>query len=159
MRTILSQVLIAALSLLPGAAAAENVMTWIDADGVRHFSQSPPTGPVRQLKTLELEPAEPAGEPDPARLDVIREVARELEAARRAREAVRAPLRPAISPPRAPPPERVFVVPAIPYGGAPPLRPRPLRPPPHDARDRDHRIPEDAERPRRRPPARVLPDV
>ena len=48
MRTILSTTLTAAV-LLSGAgmATAERIMTWVDADGVRHFSQSPPAGPVR----------------------------------------------------------------------------------------------------------------
>lgn len=148
------------LLLCSGTAGAERLMTWIDADGMRHFSQSPPSGPVRQLRTLELEPPAPAANPDPARLDTIRAVARELEAARLAREAARASARPATPPAPAPEPERVIVVPAAPYGIAPPLYPRPPhygRDRGHDhARDRDHRTP-DGDRPKRRPPALVLP--
>lgn len=160
MRTILSTTLTAAVLLSgAGTATAERIMTWVDADGVRHFSQSPPAGPVRQLKTLELEPPAPA-ETDPARLDTIRAVAGELEAARLAREAARAPSRPATPPaPEAPPPERVIVVPTAPYGIAPPFHPRPPHPVPRDERDRDHRPPEDEDRPGRCPPAMVLPDV
>lgn len=157
-RTIVS---VTVLLLGPGIAGAEQrIMTWVDADGVRHFSQSPPTGPVRQLKTLELEPPAPAAATDPARLDTIREVARELEAARLAREATRAPSRPSAPPaPTAPVPERVIVVPTVPYGIGPPFPPRPPRHTPRDGHDRDQRTPDDDDRPQRRPPAMVLPDV
>ncbi|MBZ0072443.1 MAG: DUF4124 domain-containing protein, partial [Gammaproteobacteria bacterium] len=82
MRNVVPTTLTAAVLLLgAGAVLAERIMTWVDADGVRHFSQSPPTGPVEQLKTLDIEPA-PTATADPARLDTIRAVASELEAAR-----------------------------------------------------------------------------
>ena len=160
MRNVVPTTLTAAVLLLgAGAVPAERIMTWVDADGVRHFSQSPPTGPVEQLKTLDIEPA-PTATADPARLDTIRAVASELEAARLAREAARTPPRPETPPPPAtPPPERVIVVPATPYGSAPWLHSSPPRHRPRDQRDHKHRPPADEDRPPRRPPAMVLPDL
>lgn len=160
MRNVVPTILTAAVLLLgAGAVPAERIMTWVDADGIRHFSQSPPTGPVEQLKALDIESA-PAAATDPTRLDTIRAVASELEAARLAREAARTPPRQETpTPPAAPPPERVIVVPAAPYGSVPWLHSYPPRHRPRDERDHDHRPPTNADRPPRRPPAMVLPDL
>lgn len=119
---------------LCSAADAETVHTWVDAQGVRHFSQYPPVDPDQQADTLELEELPAAPETDD-RLQTIRDVGRDLELSRQQREEQRA---------RSTPPETVtpkaeapVVAPSyvLPYPPAyPPPRPRPH---PHDRRGSD----------------------
>lgn len=137
------------LSLCP-AAGAETVHTWIDAKGVRHFSQYPPVDPQQKADTLELEPL--PGVPETAdRLQTIRDVSRDLERARQEREEQRArkappePPAPAVSEPPASAPTYVLPYPYIaPYPPAHPAPPR--RPHPHGRPE-----PEEPEEPPPRP--------
>lgn len=118
-----------ALCTAPGA---ETVHTWVDARGVRHFSQYPPTDPAQSAETLQLEPLPAASDAD-ARLRAIRDVSRDLERAREQRELERARGAPAerAPAPRAEPPSAApaYVIPypyAAPYPPVyPPYRPRP----------------------------------
>lgn len=62
-----------------------SVSTWIDSEGVRHFSQYPPTGDAQQLETIRLDNP-PAAVSLEERLESLRAVSRELELARQQRE-------------------------------------------------------------------------
>lgn len=119
--------------------AAETVYTWTDAQGVRHYSQYPPTEEDQPAETLTLETAPAAPDPED-RLQTIRDVARDLETARLQREEQRAKPVPPPAPPapvdesQAPPvdivpyPYGVPYPPPYPYPYPPPHRPRPPKP-------------------------------
>ena len=83
-RSVLVGVLLAAIDVTLGWAG-ETVNTWVDSEGVRHFSQFPPAENVQQLETLELDTPPPAVPLD-ERLEAIRAVSRDLELARQQRE-------------------------------------------------------------------------
>lgn len=71
-----------------GAAAAQTVYKWVDEHGVTHYSHTPPTGgPAETISLSALESAAPS---QPVDYRTILERARELEAARLARERERA---------------------------------------------------------------------
>lgn len=109
---------------LCATAGAETVHTWVDAQGVRHFSQYPPADPEQPAETLELEPL-PAAADESERLQNIRDISRDLELSRQQREEQRARQAP---PEPAPPPEPPVVAPSyvLPYPPAyPPHRQKP----------------------------------
>ncbi len=62
-----------------------SVSTWIDSEGVRHFSQFPPTEDVKQFETIRLDNP-PAAVSLEERLESLRAVSRDLELARQQRE-------------------------------------------------------------------------
>lgn len=101
------------------AVPAATVYTWVDAQGVRHFSQTPPADTDQAAETLKLDtpPAQPAATD---RLQSIRDVARELEQSRQQREQQRA--QSASPPPAAPAPEPQKEAPVwvVPYPAYPP---------------------------------------
>lgn len=70
-------------------AEQTRINTWVDAQGIRHFSHTPPAYPVEQLQIRELAPLPPVRS-DSERIQAMREVAAELELARHARAAARA---------------------------------------------------------------------
>lgn len=117
----------------PGAAGT--VYTWVDGQGVRHFSQYPPDDPNQPTKTIQLDPLPAPPEPD-ERLENIRAIARDLELSRQQREEQRASKAPyaSLPPPQPAPVEPSYVLPylypyATPYPPAyPPHRPRPYPP-------------------------------
>jgi hypothetical protein len=118
--------LLLGLGLCP-AAAAETVHTWVDDQGVRHFSQYPPADPDQPSRILELEPLSTAPEADD-RLQSIRDVTRDLELSRLQREEQRARgTPPDYAEPPAVEPDYVLPYPYFaPYPPAyPPYRPRP----------------------------------
>ena len=129
---------------LPSAASAATIYAWTDAQGVRHFSQYPPADGEQVVETRDLETS-PGAARSAERLQTIRDVARELEAARQQREQQRAQSAPPIAPaePVEEPDDRpVLVVPypvyprqpgAAPY---PPRYPYPYPPPRPGPRDR-----------------------
>ena len=119
---------------LCSASFATTVYTWIDAQGVRHFSQYPPADGEQPTETLNLE-TPPSAPESGERLQTIRDVARELESARQQREEQRATPAPPPAPPveqRTEPPMLVVPYPAFPqYPGATPYpRPYPYPYPP-----------------------------
>lgn len=134
-RSLRVAALLIGLGLCP-APGAESVHTWVDAQGVRHFSQYPPVDPNQPADTIELEPLPAASEADD-RLQTIRDVGRDLELSRQQREEQRARNAPPVHTPpeQAEPPviSPSYVLPYPPYATPyPPVRP-PHRPrPPHD---------------------------
>jgi hypothetical protein len=123
------------LSVCPAPGAAGTVYSWVDAQGVRHFSQYPPVDPNQPTETIQLDPLPAPPEPDD-RLQNMRDISRDLELSRQQREEQRARNAPHAStpPPQAAPVEPSYLLPypypyATPYPPAyPPHRPRP-RPP------------------------------
>jgi hypothetical protein len=79
---ILSAMMLAVVPMQ--SAVAAEVYTWVDAEGVTHFSQLPPRDESVQAQTIELAPTPASAEPSPAAS--IIELANQLEAARLARE-------------------------------------------------------------------------
>ncbi|MBU1191240.1 MAG: DUF4124 domain-containing protein [Gammaproteobacteria bacterium] len=81
----------AALSIALAAAGISvawgesTVSTWIDSEGVRHFSQFPPVEDVQQLETIRLQNP-PSAVSLEERLESLRAVSRDLELARQQRE-------------------------------------------------------------------------
>lgn len=128
---------------------ATTVYTWTDAQGVRHFSQYPPTDPAQTAETLNYETG-PTTPESADRLQTIRDVARDLEASRQQREEQRAKAAPPPTPTPAPaePYEPSVDVVPYPYFGAPYPPPYPHLPPPH--RRGPH--PGEPEEPDHRPP-------
>lgn len=130
--TALGVVLAAALT----PAGAETVYRYLDASGQVVYSESVPEGV--EAEVIELAPAPPGETPESLRERVERqlEVAEELEAARRRREAERAEQRapePLPAPVEAPEPR--YLIPYLPpHWGRPPHHrppePRPEDPPP-----------------------------
>lgn len=127
----------------------ETITTWVDSQGVRHFSQFPPTQEdVQQLETLELDPL-PATVPLDERLEAIRSVSRELEQARLQREDARrqqaSPPAEAAVPRQPPETEPDTGIRILPYPYRPPYPPRypyPPTPPRHG-----HKPPPEIEQP------------
>ena len=85
-------VLVAFATLLGVSVVAQSATfySWIDANGVRHFSESPPEHGEAPVETIELEDPPSAAANAQERLDNIRAVARDLELARQQREQERA---------------------------------------------------------------------
>lgn len=83
-------------------AIAETVYSWVDAAGVRHFSQDPPEDTGNPVKQIELDALPPAATDSQDRLERVREVARELEFARQQREQQRLAEQPARKTPSQP---------------------------------------------------------
>lgn len=81
----------AALSIALAAAGIalawgeSTVSTWIDSEGVRHFSQFPPVEDVQQLELIRLDDL-PAAVSLEERLESLRAVSRDLALARQQRE-------------------------------------------------------------------------
>ena len=81
----------AALSIALAAAGIavawgeSTVSTWVDSQGVRHFSQFPPAEDVQQLEMIRLDDP-PAAVSLEERLESLRAVSRDLELARQQRE-------------------------------------------------------------------------
>ena len=74
---------------------AVTINTWVDDQGVRHFSQFPPTDDKQAVDTLELETHRPTPTPTESvpsqdRIQTILDVARGLEYSRQQREQQRA---------------------------------------------------------------------
>lgn len=115
-------------------AGAETVHTWVDAQGVRHFSQYPPADPDQTAETLELEPL-PAGPDAGDRLQDIRDIGRDLERSRQQREEQRARQAPPPAPAPAPEPPVVAPTYVLPY---PPAYPPPYPPPYPPHRQKPH---------------------
>lgn len=140
------------------AVGAETVHTWVDAQGVRHFSQYPPADPEQPAETLELEPL-PAGPDVDDRLQDIRDISRDLERSRQQREEQRARQAP---PEPAPAPEPPVVAPTyvLPYPPAypPPYPPHRQKPHPRD-RPGAEQPDEDTDKPKGRfvSPGRAAP--
>ena len=155
-------VVIAVATAAPLPAASETVYTWVDAAGVRHFSQYPPEDTDKPVKHIELDTLPPAAADSQDRLERVREVARDLEVARQQREQLRARVEPSQAAPSRPT-ELPRGSPYMPYPYAHPYpypypyavpAPRPPRPPrrgPHD----DSGRPPEPERPLSR--ARPVP--
>lgn len=122
--------------MAPPAWAGDRVSTWVDSEGVRHFSQFPPAQEdVQQLETLQLD-TPPAAVPLDERLEAIRAVSRELELARQQREEQRkrhtAESAETEQPNRQPEPEQDSRVRILPYPYSAPYPPRyPYSSPPH----------------------------
>lgn len=73
------------LVLLP--ALARDIYRWTDADGIEHFSETPPENPDVPVQTIRLEEQ---GGTNPGNLERVLDVAERLEASRLARERARA---------------------------------------------------------------------
>lgn len=98
-----SALLVAMCLAMPALAGAVTVYRWIDADGVTHFSQTPPPPDARSVQTMDLKipqapPEDAAAESARLELQAERARRRELEKrlqaeeeARRRAEAERAP--------------------------------------------------------------------
>ena len=55
MQITLRAILCSLLLPLPAVAAADTVYTWTDADGVAHFSETPPADAVLETRRIEIE--------------------------------------------------------------------------------------------------------
>lgn len=143
------------------AVSAATIYTWIDAQGVRHFSQYPPQDPAQPAKTLTYESV-PSSQDRGDRLQTIRDVARELETSRLQREDQRAKAAPPATPapPAQPEREPPFVIVPYPYGSPyPPPYPYP-QPPRHWPRhgpDKPDRHDDKPAVPKRDAGARIMP--
>lgn len=117
------------VALLP--AHAEPIYSWVDADGITHFSELPPPGPYEAMQ-LDLPPYPAASPPDDEYFSVINQAARmqaqrlereRLEAQRRQAEAearrayaqALAAREAAASPAQPPPASGYLYVPGYPY--------------------------------------------
>ncbi|MFA7387068.1 MAG: DUF4124 domain-containing protein [Thiohalobacteraceae bacterium] len=161
---------LAGFATLLGVAVVAQTATlysWTDADGVRHFSESPPEHGDAPVDTIELEDLPSAAPDAQERLDNIRAVARDLERARQQREQERAqaeperqPATPAVEPEPVPrynpyPYAYPYAYPYPPgYGRPAPFRPWTKPDPPKRPTKPKAPAREDAPRP---PGARVVP--
>lgn len=153
--------------------AAPRVYKWVDADGVTHYSQTPPPPgtPGGEALQLKLPPAPPEAPPPTKEqeLQALQERMRVLEKKLEAERQVRAQAEAqqdidAIVPPELEPPEDSY---GIVYPWRPPLRfrrrhrpigPSPLKPPTTPNATPDlYRVPSDYYSTRPRPPAKPRP--